>query len=150
MRLPVDVRERFRRYGRAGGRKRAARMTPAARTAVARRAAMARWIRQRFGSSSFEALGLPGGDMVDTGLAELAHGKTTVQSLLVSLAAARLRREGIPLSSVHANPEDRLFRLLSQSSGDLAHARYGAYLRQVSSFAHACRGARLDRRQRAP
>ncbi len=124
-------------------------MTPEARKAVARRAATARWIRQRFGSPSFEALGLPGGEMVDTGLAELADGKITVQSLLVSLAAPRLRREGIPLSPVHTNPEDRLFRLLSRSSGDLAHARYGAYLRQVSSFADACRRARLDRRRRA-
>lgn len=88
--------------------------------------------------------------MVDTGLAELAHGKVTVLSLLVSLAAPRLRREGVPLSPVHANPEERLFRLLSRTSGDLAHARYGAYLRQVSSFAEACRGARLDRRKRAP
>ena len=149
MRLPTEIRERFRRYGRAGGRKRASRMTSEARRAVARRAATARWIRERFGSSSFEALGLPGGDMVDAGLAELADRKVTVLSLLVSLAAPRLRREGVPLSPVHANPEDRLFRLLSRSAGDLAHARYRAHLRQVSSFADACRRARLDRRQRA-
>lgn len=149
MRLPIEIRERFRRHGRTGGRKRAARMTPEARTAVARRAAMARWIRRRFGSPSFEALGLPGGDIVDTGLGDLADGKMTVPSLLVSLAAPRLRREGVPLSPVHANPEDRLFSLLSRSAGDLAHARYGAYLRQMSSFANACRGARLDRRRRA-
>jgi len=125
-------------------------MTREARTAVARRAATARWIRNRFGSPSFEALGFPGGDLVDTGLAALAEGKVTVESLLVSLAASRLRREGVPLSTVHADPEDRLYGLLSRSSGDLAHARYGAHLRQVSSFADACRRARLDRSQRAP
>ena len=125
-------------------------MTREARTAVARRAATARWIRNRFGSPSFEALGFPGGDLVDTGLAALAEGKVTVESLLVSLAASRLRREGVPLSTVHADPEDRLYELLSRSSGDLAHARYGAHLRQVSSFADACRRARLDRSQRAP
>ena len=116
-------------------------MTPEARTAVARRAAMARWVRKRFGSPSFEALGLPGGDLIDAGLAELAEGKLTIQSLLVSLAAPRLRREGVPVSAVHANPEESLFGLLSRTSGDLAHARYGAYLRQVSSFADACRRA---------
>jgi len=145
MKLPAEIRERFRRHGRAGGRKRAARMVPAARTAVARRAAAARWIRQRFGSSSFRALGVPGGDLVDSGLAALADGKTTVESLLVSLAAARLRREGVPVGPVHENPEDRLYALLSRSAGDLAHARYGAYLRQVSSFADACRAARRER-----
>jgi hypothetical protein len=150
MKLPSKVREQFRRHGRAGGRARAARMTREARSAVARRAATARWILNRFGSPSFATLGFPGGDLVDTGLSDLAEGKVTAASLLVSLTASRLRREGVPLSTVHADPEDRLFALLSRSSGDLAHARYGAYLRQVSSFADACRRARLDRRQRAP
>lgn len=150
MKLPDEIREQFRRHGRTGGRMRAARMTREARTAVARGAATARWMRKRFGSASFAALGFPGGDLVDSGLAELAAGQVTVGSLLVSLAAARLRREGVPLSTIHADPEDRLFELLSQSSGDLAHARYGAYLRQMSSFADACRRARLDRGQRAP
>ncbi len=125
-------------------------MIPAARTAVARRAATARWIRKRFGSSRFEALGLPGGDLVDSGLAALADGKVTVESLLISLAATRLRREGVPLGPVHENPEDRLYTLLARSAGDLAHARYGAYLRQMSSFADACRRVRLERGRRAP
>jgi hypothetical protein len=124
-------------------------MRPAARRAVARRAATARWIQERFGSSSFEALGLPGGDLTDSGLAALAAGRTTVESLLVSLAAPRLRREGVPLGRVDANPEDGLYALLSRSSGDLAHARYGAYLRQMSSFADACRAARRERGRRA-
>jgi len=149
MKLPAAIREQFRLHGRTGGRTRADRMTPEARRAVARKAATARWIRRRFGSSSFEAAGFPGGDMVDAGLAELAEGKATIASLLVSLAASRLRREGVPLSTVHTEPEDRLFRLLSSSSGDLAHARYGAHLRQMSSFADACRRARLDRKPRA-
>lgn len=148
--MPLEVRERFRRHGRAGGRKRAALMEPAARKAVARKAATARWVRQRFGSSSFRCLGLPGGELVDSGLAALADGRETAESLLVSLAAPRLRREGVPLSSVHENPEDRLYALLSRSAGDLAHARYGAYLRQMSSFADACRTARRAWGRRAP
>lgn len=150
MKLPIELREQFRRHGRRGGRARAARMTREARTSVARRAATARWIRNRFGSRSFAALGFPGGELVDRGLAELADGTVTVASLLVSLAASRLRREGVPLSTIHADPEDRLYELLRRSSGNLAHARYGAYLRQVSSFADACRRSRLDRGQRAP
>ena len=150
MKMPPEIRERFRRYGRAGGRARAARMRPEARKAVARRAAIARWIRERFAASSFEELGLPGGEIVDVGLADLSAGKTTAESLLVSLAAPRLRREGVPIGSVHSNPEGRLYSLLSRSEGDLAHARYGAYLRQVASFADACRAARIDRGRRAP
>ncbi len=150
MRLPRTIRSRFQRYGRDGGRTRAARMTPEARTAVACRAAVTRWTRQRFGASSFAALGLPGGEIVDAGLADLAVGKETVESLLVSLAAPRLRREGVSVVRVLADPEERLYRMLSRTEGELAHARYTAHLRQAASFANACRRARLDRGQRAP
>lgn len=145
MQMPSEIRDAFRRYGRAGGLTRAARMSPERRTAVARRAAMARWIGERFGARSFAVLGLPGGDVVDTGLTDLAMGEVTVESLLISLAAPRLRREGVPVPPVHAEPEERLYRLLSRSNGDLAHARYGAWLRQIASFADACRLARRDR-----
>lgn len=117
-------------------------MSPEARSAVARRAATARWIRHRFGETSFEQLGLPGGDIVDAGLADLASGRTTRQSLAVSLAAPRLRREGVPVGRVLEDPERRLFELLSRAEGDLAHARYNAYLQRLVSFADACRVAR--------
>lgn len=148
MKMPKKIREQFRRHGRDGGQARAERMSSAARRAVARRAATTRWIRERFGASSFDALGLPGGEMIDTGLADLAAEKATEESLLVSLAASRLRREGVPIGQVHSDPEDRLYELLSRSS-DLAHARYGAYLRQAASFADACHVARIDRRENA-
>lgn len=149
MKLPRAVLEQFRRHGRAGGRQRSARLSPESRRAIARGAAVARWIRARFGASSFAARGLPGGALIDAGLADLAAGRVTVESLAVSLAAPRLRREGVPLSIVQADPERRLYELLVRTDGDLAHARYGAYLRQVASFADACRAARLDRGRRA-
>lgn len=145
MKLPREIRERFIRYGREGGKARAARMSSEARRATARRAASSRWIRERFGASSFAALGLPGGDIVDTGLAHLAEGAISPESLVVSLAAPRLRREGVPVGSVHADPEDRLYELLSRSTANLAHARYAAYLEQIASFADACRFARRRR-----
>lgn len=149
MRLPDDVRERFRRFGAKGGRTRAAHLSPEARSAVARRAGAVRWIRKRFGVSNFEEAGYPGGAMVDRGIAGLADGRVSVESLLVSLAAARLRREGVPLRRVQENAEDGLFELLSRTAGDLAHARYIAHLRQMSSFADACRNERLKRARRA-
>jgi hypothetical protein len=124
-------------------------MSPAARRVVARRAAMIRWMRHRFGLTSFERLGLPGGDTVDAGLADLASGRATPDSLAVSLAAPRLRREGVPLGPVLEDPERSLFELLSRTEGDLAHARYNAYLRRLVSFADACRLARVDRKSRA-
>jgi len=101
-------------------------------------------MRVRFGVSSFSELGLPGGELVDAGLADLATGRVTAESLAVSIAGPRLRREGVPLVVAHADAEDRLYGLLRERSGDLAHARYSALLRQMSSFANACHGLRLD------
>lgn len=150
MDLPDEVREQFRQYGSMGGRRRASSMSPADRRAVARRAVGARWIARRFGNRSFERLGLPGGEIVDTGLADLAYGRTTPESLAVSLAAPRLRREGVPVGNVLEDPERRLFEMLSQTEGDMAHARYNAWLRRLVSFADACRSVRVDRKRRAP
>jgi hypothetical protein len=144
MKLPDAVRERLRACGRTGGRARAARMSSAARTTVARRAAIRRWIRTRFGAASFRALGLPGGELIDAGLDALAAGEESVESLVVALAAPRLAREGVPLPH-HVIPDAdlRLYRLLERTSGDLAHARYLALLRQVASFADSCSAARV-------
>lgn len=149
MKLPREAHEWFRRHGRDGGRRRAAAMSPAARRAVARRAAAARWISKRFGAPSFREIGLPGGDLVDRGLADLAAGLVTDESLLVSVAAPRLRREGIPVPPALDDPETRLYDRIAERSGELAHARYGALLRQAVSFADACRLARIDRGPRA-
>jgi hypothetical protein len=146
MDLPDDVREQFRRFGRTGGLRRAEGMAPAARRGVARRAAAARWIRGRFGAASFQELGLPGGESVDAGLADLAVGRVTAESLAVSLAAPRLRREGVPIGPVLEDPERRLFGLLQDTEGDLAHARYNAWLRRLVSFADSCHLVRVHRR----
>jgi len=145
MELPDEVRESFRRYGRAGGLARAARLSPEKRSEVARRAAAARWIRSRFGASSFEALGLPGGDIVDAGLDDLARREATNESFAVSLAAPRLRREGIPVGDTLPDPESGLYASLARDNPGLAHARYTAWLRRLVSFADACHAARIDR-----
>jgi hypothetical protein len=149
VKLPPEVREQFRRHGRAGGRARAARLDGGARKAIAHRAGILRWIRERFGASRFEDLGLPGGALVDAGLADLAAGKATAESLAVSIAMPRLRREGLPRIPSLEDPEERLYRLLSERSADLAHARYGAFLKQLSSFADACHRRRVPRMRRA-
>jgi hypothetical protein len=143
MRVPEAVFQALPSLRRAGGRARARRLAPAARQEIARHAALRRWIRARFGAGSFAELGLPGGAVVDQGLADLASGRESDDSLLVSLAAPRLRREGVPLpAGLLADPETRLYRSLSRAAGSLAHARYLAHLEQMTSFADACRGAR--------
>jgi hypothetical protein len=50
----------------------------------------------------------------------------------------------VPATTI-ADADLRLYRLLERAHGGLAHARYLARLRQIVSFADACRGARVDR-----
>ena len=117
---------------------------------VARVAAIRRWTRVRFGAARFADIGLPGGEAIDQGLAALAAGEESTESLLVSLAAPRLKREGVPLPrELFPNADVRLYRMLERTVGDLAHAQYLAYLRQATSFADACAGSRLTRGKNA-
>lgn len=89
--------------------------------------------------------------MVDKGLEDLVAGRETPESLLVSLAAPRLRREGVSVpATCFADAELRLYRMLETSEGPLAHARYLARLSQVASFCDACRFARLTGGPDAP
>ncbi len=105
---------------------------------------MRRWIKVRFGHSRFKALGLPGAEIIDAGLDDLCAGRKSIESLLVSLAASRLEREGVPLPRpLFRDADIGLYRMLETTSKDLAHARYLAYLRQAASFADACARARV-------
>jgi hypothetical protein len=81
---------------------------------------------------------LPGGDLVEEGLRDLAAGTESAASLLVAAFAARLRADGVPVPE-HAipDPEHRLYRLLAREDPDSAHGRYNALVRRVVSFAHA-------------
>jgi hypothetical protein len=98
-----------------------------------------RWIRARFGEPRFALLGLPGGARIDEGLDDLSAGRETVASLLVALAAPRLRRERVPVPRIEfPDPDRRLYRLLQATDGALAHSRFRALRREVVSFADAC------------
>jgi hypothetical protein len=83
---------------------------------------------------------LPGADLVEKGLRDLERGTESVESLLVSLSAPRLRTLGLVVPEPWADPELRLYRMLAERYGAGAHARYNALLRRVVSFqrAHAC------------
>jgi hypothetical protein len=80
---------------------------------------------------------LPGAELVERGLRDLDERAETVESLLVSLGAPRLRTLGFVVPEPWADPELRLYRLLAERHGAGAHARYNALLRRLVSFQRA-------------
>jgi hypothetical protein len=87
-------------------------------------------------------LGLPGAELVERGLADLDLGEESVESLLVSVGAPRLRRLGFAVDAPFAEPEERLYLLLAREDGDDAHSRYNALVRRLVSFERAAESAR--------
>lgn len=83
-----------------------------------------------------EAL-LPGEEIVTKGLADLARGAETVESLLVFIGAPRLRQAGIDVPPSIPDPEGRLYRLLESVEPDAAHSQYNALIRRLVSFERA-------------
>jgi hypothetical protein len=96
---------------------------------------------------------LPGFDLVMDGIRDLEHRRETRASLLVALAAARLRRAGLQVSETGStDAKDRLWALIEAESGDDAHRIYNALLGRVLSFAAALEALETSRRRsvRAP
>lgn len=80
---------------------------------------------------------LPGRDLVDVGVADLRERRETVEALLVSIGARRLRAVGIDVPEPLPSAEIRLYELLRREHGDDAHGRYNALLRRLVSFERA-------------
>jgi hypothetical protein len=82
--------------------------------------------------------GIPGGELIRSGLTDAAAGRQTVGSLLVAIGSPRLRRAGIivPETGV-VDPDHRLYELLALDDADAAHSRYNALIRQLVSFERA-------------
>jgi hypothetical protein len=80
---------------------------------------------------------LPGADLIERGLADLARGIESVEALLVSIGAPRLRDAGIPVGQPFPAPEHRLYQLLAAEDADSAHSRYNALIRRLVSFERA-------------
>ena len=80
----------------------------------------------------------PGHELVEQGIDDLCDGVESVPSLLVSIAAPRLRRLGFAIPArLIPSPELRLYRRLWHSDPDGAHSRYNALLRRLVSFERA-------------
>ena len=89
-----------------------------------------------------ETAGLPGADLVEQGLADLARSEETVPSLLVSIGAPRLRLAGLDVPAALPDAEHRLYRLLEREGVDSAHGRYNALVRTLVSFERAASARR--------
>jgi hypothetical protein len=81
--------------------------------------------------------GLPGEELVRTGLADLERGVVSVEALLVSIGAPRLARLGFQIESPVRDAELRLYELLSREDSNSAHSRYNALIRRLVSFERA-------------
>jgi len=77
---------------------------------------------------------IPGGDLVERGIADLDAGRETAEALLVSVGGARLRSLGIDLPITIPGPEHKLYELLAKEKGNAAHSAYNALIRRLVSF----------------
>jgi hypothetical protein len=75
-------------------------------------------------------------------LSDLADGRETVESLLVSIGAPRLRDLGFDVPSPFDDAEERLYLLLARDDPDGAHGRYNGLVRRLVSFERAAESAR--------
>jgi len=82
---------------------------------------------------------LPGDELVRQGLDDLAHGRTTENSLLVLVAAPRLKRLGIqvPNATFSLPQEHQLYSLIEQRLGPAAHSYYNSLIRRIVSYSRA-------------
>lgn len=89
-----------------------------------------------------ERSSLPGDELVKKGLSDLAEGMETVESLLVSIGAPRLRGLGFDVQSPFDDAEERIYLLLARDDPDGAHSRYNGLVRRLVSFERAAESAR--------
>lgn len=90
--------------------------------------------------------GLPGAELIQQGLDDLAAGRESEAALLVLIGQPRLRALGIVIGDPPAEwsapprdplPEHRLYERLARVDADAAHSRYNALLRTLVSFERA-------------
>ena len=81
--------------------------------------------------------GLPGAELVKTGMRDLEHRVESAEALVVSIGATRLRGAGLDVPPAFETPELRLYERLRQEDPDAAHSRYNALVRRLVSFERA-------------
>ncbi len=97
-------------------------------------------------TAAVDTTGLPGADLVEQGLRDVASGRESEAAFLVLIGEPRLRRLGLVVpepppawfaSAAGLSPEHRLYDLLARSDADSAHSRYNALIRTLVSFEQA-------------
>jgi hypothetical protein len=84
---------------------------------------------------------LPGHELVSAGLIDLAAGRESEASLVVAMAAPRLRALGFEVPAGGGEqPAYRLYEMLSRRDR-AAHSRYNALVGRMVSFARAAEHA---------
>jgi hypothetical protein len=81
---------------------------------------------------------LPGGDLIEKGIADFSAHQITKESCLIAIARSRLLRAGLgfDLTFRIPDPEHQLYALLQAERGD-AYSRYNSLLRRLISFSQA-------------
>jgi len=78
---------------------------------------------------------IPGEDLIEQGIHDLAQGLDTIPAFLVSIGAPRLRRLGLPIPpKVLPSPERGLYERLRSSNPNAAHSQYNALIRRLVSY----------------
>ena len=83
---------------------------------------------------------LPGADLVASGIEALRRGDTTVEGLLVSVGAPRMRAAGLdipPHPPLEHSPEISLYLAIGEDHPEDTHSRYNALIRRLVSFERA-------------
>src|SRR2546423_614509 len=80
---------------------------------------------------------LPGEELVEQGLSELARGEISDAALLVLIAGPRLRRLGIAVPERRSQEpfEHQLYERLEDRMGAAAHSYYNGLIRRMTSYA---------------
>lgn len=87
--------------------------------------------------------GLPGAELVQRGLQDLAAKNYSEEALLVLIASPQLRARGIVIEDPVEVPKPRehqLYMLLELRLGRGAHSYYNSLIRRIVSFAQAMKG----------
>ncbi len=82
---------------------------------------------------------IPGEELVSQGLDDLRNGVATELSLLVLIAAPRLKRLGISVPEIPSTSpfEHQLYSRLEERLGLAAHSYYNSLIRRIVSYARA-------------
>jgi hypothetical protein len=81
---------------------------------------------------------LPGSEIVAQGIRDLHRGVASIEALVVSIGASRLRAAGLVVpEATLSDPEHALYLRLAEEDPDSAHSRYNALVRRLVSFERA-------------